>query len=159
MLTPWTQLQRVWQYGRAVVYRKELITTGLDADTQTPAGMRHRFFASAKLSRAVLTWSRSFFHKQLAVCWWGFSRYNWAERWCWCHQGRKKQQHFFRKATIFSHCLPCFSSIFKNWFQIKLKVLCEEPDHFPMCFCPHALLWKETDWHKFWFIVSEQRII
>lgn len=27
----------------AVVYRKALITPGLDADTQTPAGMRHRF--------------------------------------------------------------------------------------------------------------------
>lgn len=46
----------------AVVYRKELITAGLDADTQTPAGMRHRFVGSAKLSRVVLTWSRSFFN-------------------------------------------------------------------------------------------------
>lgn len=27
----------------AVVYCKELIKAGLDADTQTPAGMRHRF--------------------------------------------------------------------------------------------------------------------
>lgn len=39
----------------AVVYRKELITAGLDADTQTPAEMRHRFVGSAKLSRVVLT--------------------------------------------------------------------------------------------------------
>lgn len=46
----------------AVVYRKEVITAGLDADTQTPAGMRHRFVGSVKLSRAVITWSRCFFN-------------------------------------------------------------------------------------------------
>lgn len=45
----------------AVVYRKEMITAGLDADTQTPAEMRHRSVGSVKLSRAVLTWNRRFF--------------------------------------------------------------------------------------------------
>lgn len=32
----------------AVVYHKELIKAGLDADTQTPAGMRHRLFSKTQ---------------------------------------------------------------------------------------------------------------
>lgn len=34
----------------AAVYRKELIKPGLDADTQTPAGMRHGPVGSEKFS-------------------------------------------------------------------------------------------------------------
>lgn len=85
-----------------VVYRKELITAGLDADTQTPAGMRHRSVGSAKLS--VLNRNRSFFSKTVGRLLMGGDGYG-VDTIVGRRQ-RKKPPFFFRKATIFAHGFP-----------------------------------------------------
>lgn len=127
----------------AVVYRKELITAGLDADTQTPAGMRHRIVGSAKLSRGSFNLNRSFIDNSRP-----FADGNLAIK-TELNDGAetikdscsKTKTHFFRKIEKFCSLFP----IYCLNFQIKLKVLCDVPDNFPMCFCPHVLLGKETD--------------
>lgn len=101
------------------------------------------FAGSAKPSRALLAQSRNFFNNgrpfadgDLAVT---AELTDGADVIKGSRQWKKSSFVFFRNAAIFGHCLPCTSSIFENYFQIKQNFICDVPDHFPMCFRPRAL--------------------